>query len=69
MYILGFVISLKNDYCFFFNLFIMFITICHKKILCSCKGHQDAMWHHGFVIIINRKIIQIFGIYVYILMI
>jgi hypothetical protein len=31
------------------------------KILCSCNGHQDAMWHHGFVTIINVATCSIFG--------
>ncbi len=33
--------------------------------LCSCKGHQDATWHHGFATIVNMAICLIFG-YIYI---
>ncbi len=31
----------------------MFIITWSQNLLCSCKGHQNATWHHGFVIIIN----------------
>jgi hypothetical protein len=56
-HILGFVTSLKNNR--FFS--TMFITIWSQKLLCSCKGHQDAMWHHGFATIVNITTCSIFG--------
>jgi hypothetical protein len=31
----------------------MFIITRSQNLLCSCKGHQDATWHHGFTTIIN----------------
>jgi hypothetical protein len=31
----------------------MFTTTWSQKLLCSCKGHQDATWHHGFATIVN----------------
>jgi hypothetical protein len=39
----------------------MFIIIWSQKILCRCKGHQNAMWHHGFVTIVNMTTRSIFG--------
>jgi hypothetical protein len=41
--------------------FIMFIITWSQKLLCNCKGRQDAMWHHGFATIVNMTICSIFG--------
>jgi hypothetical protein len=48
-HILGFVTGFLNDY--FFS--IIFTITWSQKLLCTCKGHQDATWHHGFVTIVN----------------
>jgi hypothetical protein len=32
-----------------------------QKLLCSCKGHEDAIWHHGFATLVNMTICLIFG--------
>jgi hypothetical protein len=42
----------------------MFTTTWSQKLLCSCKGHQNGTWHHGFVTIINVTTCLIFG-YIY----
>jgi hypothetical protein len=39
----------------------MFIITWSQKLLCNCKDHQDAMWHHGFAIIVNMTTCSIFG--------
>jgi hypothetical protein len=39
---------------------IMFITTWSQKLLCNCKGHQDATCHHNFVTIINMTTCSIF---------
>lgn len=61
-HILGFVIGLKNDYCIFWQC----LQLLDHNILCSCKRHQDATWHHNFTTIVNMTICSIFGsIYIY----
>jgi hypothetical protein len=47
---LGFCDQLQKQLLFFST---MFTTTWSQKLLRSCKGHQDAMWHHGFAIIVN----------------
>jgi hypothetical protein len=56
-HIIGFVTKFLNDFFFF----TMFITIWSQKLLCTCKGHQDVVWYHGFVIIVNMTTCSIFG--------
>jgi len=42
----------------------MFIITWSRNLLYSCKGHQDAIWHHGFVTIIHMtQFVQIFDKY------
>jgi hypothetical protein len=39
----------------------MFITTWPQKLLRNYKGHKDAMWHHGFMTIVNMTIYANFG--------
>jgi hypothetical protein len=55
---LGFCDWLKKRLLFFFT---MFITTWLQKIQCSCKGHQNTTWHHGFATIVNMATCIIFG--------
>jgi hypothetical protein len=38
----------------------MFIITWSQKLLCSCKGHQNGTWHHGFATIVIMTTCSIF---------
>jgi hypothetical protein len=45
----------------------MITTTWSQKLLCSCEGHRDAMWHHGVATIVNMTTCLFLGKYIIII--